>query len=892
MPIPIIHTKLVVPQPNKQMIEREHLNQLLDTASGYKLVLVSSSAGSGKSTLIAHYVERARLRCFWYALDNSDDDIIRFSAYLLKGLESNKNISQSGFQALLESLETIGEESFIKAIINWLCATKEEFTMIFDDYHVIHQPEIHHMMALLLEYMPAHIHVILMTREDPPLPLSKWRVKNQLLEIRIRDLKFTDIDAERFLNESMMLKLTSEDTKSLNTRVEGWIAGLQLAALFMRDHPAKEKFVQDFSGNHFYVMDYLLEEVLQQQPPHIKEFLLCTSILEQFCGSLCDAVLELSLGTAQKTIEHLLKSNTFLIALDYQHTWFRYHHLFRDLLLQKCKDANKPIQLYHRLASRWFYENNRVTEAIHHALSANDIDFAADMIEGLWAEMDQTVQGGQWLKLAKRLPDEVIRKRPVLNVGYAWALIDTGDIVTCVERLEQTQRQIELSGYALDGKNYVVFDQEQFQMLPALIATAYTYIAAAKGDSEDLQYANQALKLLGDRNYLRKGIVQMLMSFSYWRNGELLEAMRTIQAGLFNIMKAEHQFSISSFELMLSEVKIELGYLSDAENSLNQAISSLEDGVVPPFALASMYLKLSEISLLRGDVASAAARLKNSREKGAVLCLPDFEYKWRMMASRLLAYQNEFTEAIASIDKAVAFYHVNPIPEHITTNGLRARFYLQNQQSDRCHDFFHQATYATEQDRLVFTRYLLTTYVQSHDESVLQQVSSILTEMLAQAQLQHRTRSIIDIDVQIAIVQRLQNDMIAATNTLKAAMALAAPERYVFPFIDYFEMLSSMYQELLSRKEIPDFLFMHVSQLVQPQQKSGASSHTELNLLSPRELDVLRLMAEGCSNQEICDTLFLALSTIKGYNQNIYDKLGVKRRTEAIAKAREFGILA
>ncbi len=794
MTIPLIQTKLNIPQMSNQIIQRDHLNELLKKISEYKVALISSPAGSGKSTAIANYVKMNQIDCSWYSLDKSDDDLFQFASYLVNGLEKNDELKLLGFHEILESFQSIGEMTFIKAIINGICTTTRDYMLIFDDYHMIQLQAIHEMMAQLLEYLPSNIHVIIITREDPPLPLSKWRVKNQLIEIRINNLKFTDSEAEFFLNQSMKLNLTKNDVYTLNNRAEGWIAGLQLVALFMRDHHDRAKFIADFSGNHYYIMDYLLEEVLQQQSPQIKEFLLCTSILHQFCASLCDEVLELKEGSSQKIIEDLLRSNAFIIPLDYQHTWFRYHHLFGDLLEQKLKDSNYIVKQYHRAASHWYHNNNDMTEAIHHALCAEEIEFAADLIESIWAEMDQTIQGTQWLKLAKKLPDHIIRQRPVLNVGYAWALIDSGDLDTCMERLEETEKQIEESELSLKSNTYTVYDHEQFKILPANIASAYAYIAAAKGNSEDvLFYAEKALKLVGDDNKVRKSIVQILLSFYYWSKGELHQALQTIDDGMKNVIDANNSSAQNSFHLMRAEIRMEMGRFNGAERIINQAIEWSQTQDILHLALPSFYLKLSDIYLGRGTEKRAAGFLKTSREKGAYIALPDFEHNWHIMQAQILTYQKDYKEALKSLDKAEQSYFMNPIPEHISIDGLRANLYFKLNQADAYQAYFEKQSFSTEQDRLVYIKYLIR---HLKDEHALY----ILDEMLLSAQQQNRLRSIIDIMVLKAIDQSLNKDNEAAINTLKKAITLAAPESYVFPFIDHFEELSSLYIDLLKKK--------------------------------------------------------------------------------------------
>ena len=337
--IEILNTKLNIPPVNNQIISRGHLNDLLKNALKYKLILVSSPAGSGKTTIITDYINRNNIECFWYSLDKTDNDIFRFSNYLIRGLEKNDELKDVNLSELLDSFHTIGEMEFIRAVINVLQSTTHDYTLVFDDYHLIELSAIQNMMKQLLEHLPTNIHLIIITREDPLLPLSSLRVRNQLLEIRIDHLKFTDSEANSFLNESMKLDLSAEGVQVLNKRAEGWIAGLQLAALYIRGHHDKEQFVMDFSGNHYYIMDYLLEEVLKQQSLEAQKFLMCTSILNQFSGSLCDEILKVEKGTSQAIIESLLQANVFIVPQDYQHTWFRYHHLFRDLIYQKLKDS-------------------------------------------------------------------------------------------------------------------------------------------------------------------------------------------------------------------------------------------------------------------------------------------------------------------------------------------------------------------------------------------------------------------------------------------------------------------------------------------------------------------------------------------------------------------------
>ncbi|HYE10268.1 MAG TPA: LuxR C-terminal-related transcriptional regulator [Patescibacteria group bacterium] len=887
----ILNTKLSIPPVNTHIVSRGHLNDLLKNALKYKLVLVSSPAGSGKTTIITDYINRNSIECLWYSLDKTDNDVFRFSTYLIRGLEKNGELRDVNLSELLDSFHIIGELEFIRAVVNALQSTTHDYTLVFDDYHLIELPAVQNMMKQLLLHLPPNIHIIIITREDPLLPLSRLRVRNQLLEIRIEQLKFSDSEANSFLNKSMKLDLSEKGVQVLNKRAEGWIAGLQLAALYIRGHQDKEQFVMDFSGNHYYIMDYLLEEVLKQQSSEAQKFLMCTSILNQFNGSLCDEIFKVEKGTSQAIIEALLQANVFIVPLDYQHTWFRYHHLFRDLLYQKLLDTSIDINELHMTASHWYTNDGNIIEAVRHALSAEDINYAAELIEGVWAEMDQSLQGGQWLNLAKQLPNDVIRRRPVLNVGYAWALIDSGDIENAVERLEETKEIVESIRSNDSMSNYIIYDREQFDLLRVTIASAFAYIAAAKGEFKKvLYYANEALPQIPEDKRHKKGVIQMLLGLSYWANGDMNTALDVVNQGVLNIVKEGSPLSLSTFQLVVAELKIETGHFQEAITIINHSIAMLKEEEKLPLALASLYMKLSEIYFLKGSYEKSNDLLNLSREKSRKFALPDFHYKWYIMQARLLASSGQYTAALESLAEARNCYYVNPIPEHISIDGLSADINLKMGKPENSNCFFHQKDFETEQDKLIYVKYLLYEYLKISDKSKINAASVIVAELYEQALRQDRKRSIIDLLVFKAIIANVKSDKQLALQYTRDAMNLALDEAYVFPFAHNKEYLEDIYRELYRKNELPKSMELLIIDSIK------GCSNTDVNdaLIEPlslRELEVLQLLSQGYSNQEICDKLFLALSTVKGYNRTIFGKLDVKRRTEAIIKAREIGLL-
>ena len=361
---------------------------------------------------------------------------MQFFAYLAAGIRPIDEHVSEALDQLLDAYQSIGFEAFLRALINQIHTIKSPFILILDDYHVIRNEQIHQVLRTMLEHFPSSMQLVLITREDPPFPLAKMRAGKRLLELRISELRFTEDEVKAYFSQQLHLKLEEAQLQPLVKRTEGWIAGLQMAALSMQGLKDIGGFIDAFSGSNFYIMDYLMEEVLEHHPPEIKTFLLKTSMLEFFSGDLCDALLELEAGAGSTIIERLVKTNSFIISADSSHQWYRYHHLFRDLLKQRLdRQSKSELETLHLRAGLWFKINGREQEAIQHLLKANAFEEAAALIECKWAEMDIQLQSASWLDMAKRLPADMIERSPVLAMGYGWALLDMGAVEACTRGL-------------------------------------------------------------------------------------------------------------------------------------------------------------------------------------------------------------------------------------------------------------------------------------------------------------------------------------------------------------------------------------------------------------------------------------------------------------------------
>ena len=505
MSTPILATKLYIPPPRPKIVLRPRLIERLNEGlCRRKLTLISASAGFGKTTLVSEWIAGCGRPVAWLSLDEGDNDPTRFLTYLVAALQTIAANIGEGVLGVLQSPQPPPIESILTTLLNEITTIPDNFIFVLDDYHIIDSKPVDNALTFLLEHLPPQMHLVITTREDPDLPLARLRARGQLTELRAADLRFTPAEAAEFLNQVMGLQLSAEDIAALEARTEGWITGLQLAALAlqgslsMQGHPDTSRFIQSFTGSHRFVLDYLVEEVLQRQPEHIRSFLLQTSILERLSGPLCDAV------TGQKDgrgiLETLERGNLFIVPLDDQRQWYRYHHLFTEVLLAHAlEEQPDQIPLLHKRASAWYEQNNLPAEAIRHALAARDFERAAGLIEKTYPAMDASFQSAAWLGWVRKLPDEVVRARPVLSVDYARALMDSGEFEAGKSWLQDAEQRLEGS-----AEGMVVADEEQFRTLPVMIALARSSHAQVQGDIEGaVKYAELALELSPEEDHIQ-----------------------------------------------------------------------------------------------------------------------------------------------------------------------------------------------------------------------------------------------------------------------------------------------------------------------------------------------------------------------------------------------------
>ena len=903
----LLATKLYIPPRRPGTVPRSRLIEQLNEGlrSGHKLTLVSASAGFGKTTLVSEWITQSGLPIAWLSLDEGDNDPIRFIAYLIAALQTlalsqAKGIKAGigeGLLAALQSRPPPSTEAILTALLNEI-TTLNEFLFVVDDYHVIDSGPVDGAIAFLIDHQPPHMHMVIVTREDPSLHLARLRARNQLTELRAADLRFTPAEAAEFLNQIMGLNLSVEDITSLESRTEGWIAGLQLAALSMQGHQDTAGFIKSFTGSHRFILDYLVEEVLERQSGEIQHFLLHTSILERLCGSLCESVLEIPTGSGQSTLEELERANLFIIPLDNERYWYRYHHLFGELLRQRLGQPNE-LPEYHLRASAWYEANADLTQAFHHAFAASDFERAACLAEMAWQGVDRSFQTAAWLGWVKKLPEDEVRIRPVLSTQMGLAFMDAGEPEASESRLRDAER-------CLNGPSgeMVVVDKGQLKPLPAMIAMARAYNAQVQGNLTDtVKYAELALHLIPEDDIYRRAQAVITLEITHWARGDLESSLYAIQAWMTDMQKMGNPVIVIASAFAKADLLVVLGRLHEAIRAYEQAIQlAAEHGVEAQQIIAHHHLGLALIYHELGDSESIASHLETAANLGKHTTLVDWLYRWKLAQAWLKESAGEWDAALELLDDAKRGYVKTLIPITRPVEALKARIHLKQGRMDKAASWARErglsvtdeTNYLSEYEYLTLARVRLA-------EGSSAGVHELLERLLALAESQKRTGSVIEILLTQALVYQAQANQPQAFATLEHVLILTEPEGYIRTFVDEGEsmrLLLSDFRLTIATRDHP--LLGYVDRIldcfpqsveVSSQSKIANRKSQIVDPLTDRELEILRLVAQGLSNTEISQRLYLAVSTIKGHNLRIFNKLQVQNRTEAVAQARELGLL-
>ena len=910
---PLLETKLYIPKWRAGLVSRPRLVERLDQGTERKLTLVSAPAGFGKTTLLAEWVAAApasERSTAWISLDQSDNDPALFWSYFIAALQTVQSRVGESTLSLLQSAQPPPIELALTSLINEINAIQDDFILVLDDYHVIDTKSVHDGIAFLLEHLPPQMHLVIASRSDPPLPLARLRGRGESTELRASDLRFTLDEAAAFLNEMMVLNLSSGDVAALETRTEGWAAGLQLAALSMRGREDVPGFIRAFAGDDRYIVDYLVEEVLQRLPDRVRSFLLQTSILDRLSSALCDAVTGHDDGKGM--LEDLERDNLFLVPLDDKRRWYRYHHLFADVLhVHSMEEQPDKVPIQHRRASEWYEHNGQPADAVRHALAAEDFERAAGLVERAWPAVQRSYEDATWLGWLRALPDELVRARPVLSVAYAWALLNRGELEAGEARLRDAERWLDATADTSElpealTAEMVVVDEEQFRSLPASIAAARTFHAQAIGDVAGTEkYARRALDLLPEGDYFQRAIPTGVLGLAYWASGDLEAAHRLIADANVKIRKTGNIAIAISGTCILADIRMAQGRLHEAVSIYKRSLQlATEQGEPVLRGTADLYLGFSELHLEQGDLEAAKQHLLTSEELGEQAANEAYQYRGRVARARLKEAQGDLDGALDLLDEAERVYTGGVVPNVRPIAALKARMWVAQGRLAEALEWVRERnlsvdddlSYLREFEHITLARVLIARHKSEREDRSIHEAVELLERLLKAAEEGERTGSVIEILVLQALALEAQGDIPPALVPLERALTLAQPEGYVRVFLGEEEPM----RNLLRHATASGIASTYTQRLLtafdfteQPVSKTsgrpGAPGLVEP--LTERETEVLRLISVGMTNQEIAGQLVISVATVKRHITNIYGKLGVGHRTQATARANELNLL-
>jgi LuxR family maltose regulon positive regulatory protein len=898
----LLNTKLYIPPSRPDLVPRPRLIERLNEGISQKLILVCAPAGFGKTTLVSKWVESLDLPVAWVSLDKRDNDRTSFLIYLVAALQTIDAGICETVQMMLHTSQSPPIETVLTELINDVAAFSQDFVLVLDDYQVIDDHEIDEALTFLLDHIPPVMHLIIISRSDPMLPLPRLRARNQMTELRTEDLRFTTDEVAEFLQRVMGLVLSVKDVTALETRTEGWIAGLQLAALSIQDKDNASKFITVFTGDDRYIVDYLVDEVLAQRPQGMQDFLLRTSILDRMSGSLCNAVTGQDDG--QEQLERLEQANLFIVPLDHKRLWYRYHHLFTDVLRRRLAETvnTQEIIVLHQRASRWYEENEFIVEAVEHALAAEDFENVIRLIEIGSMEILTRGQQSLLLKWQNELPRNLVACHPRACMTFAWASLSTSRTQETEECIQDLERSLgaEMEDLFSEQDRDKRFTHET-QVALVEIAVVRIELAMEAGDISRVFRLSQLVLPYLDAEYephldshIRnlRSVVLFVLGLAYKSIGKLSDASKSLSKAAELGQELGNVYIAAGSIGRLASVQSMQGQLIQAMNTCTRGLDLVEEMAGKPPMTGLIHAELGNLLYERNNLDSALHHL----QEGINLAKP-----WNFTEAFLPGYtglartraaMGDWDGAFAALNELAALGEFNTALVMPDVELLRASLWVAQGKVDAADSWVMDAgldpqgeiNYDRLGDLMVLARLLISRH--AYHEAI-----NLLTRMMDTAEADGWLGRTIEILVLLALAHQKRGDNDKSLSVLEQALISAKPEGYVRVFVDEGGPMKSLLRETVTRDIMPGYVQELLAALETDRvQVETASASALIEPLSERELEVLHMLKTDLSGPEIARELVIALSTMRTHTQNIYSKLGVSNRREAVRKAEELNL--
>lgn len=890
--MPVLGTKLHLPSPRRRLVPRARLTARLrgDEGARPRMVLVAAPAGFGKTTLLAQWLtaESSR-RVAWLSLDPDDNDPRRFLTHLVAAVRAAEPAAGAEAAGLLRSDGAVPTDDVLVSVVNDLDVRTGPIVVALDDYHLIDAAPVHEALTFVLDNLPPHVTLAMTTRVDPPLPLSRLRARGELVEVRAADLRFTPGEAEAFLNGAMGLGLRSTEVAALEARTEGWVTGLQLAAVSARARADTADgdvagFVEAFSGSHRFVLDYLVEEVLDRQPAEVRAFLFDTCVLDQLTGDLCDAVTGRSDGG--RMLERLERENLFTVPLDDERRWYRYHRLFADALLARLadRDAHRVAEL-HAAASRWLATAGLRSDAVRHSIASGDHERTADLLEAALPGLRRLRQDRILRDWLGALPTDVVRRRPLLATYVGWSRLSLGDVDGVEAWLDAAESALP-PGPAESGA-----DQE-IRVLPAMIAVYRASVAQARGDIPGTAaHARRALTLAGPQDHFPRGAAAGFVGLAAWAEGDLTAAVDTFTDAVGSLHAAGMVTDELGATVVLAGMWLTRGRPVEARRLYDHALHVAEHHAGPVLASSGdLHVGLAEVLCEQGDLAAAEQHLDTARELGERASFVENQHRWYVVTAAVLRARGDLDGAVAMLDAAEPLFRPGYLPDLRPVAATRARTWVAQGRLDEARTWARRRgltpsdppTYAAEYEQLTLARLLI---AEDRTSAALPLLDRVVDEATAGG----RDSGRIEARMLRALAHHAGGDIAAAAADLGAALTDGVPAGYRRLFLDE----GAPMVDLLGRvSSAPGSA--HADRLLavaRGPRPAAASTPKPLERLSERELEVLRLLGTELSGPEIARRLFVSVNTLRTHTKHIFTKLGVNTRRAAVSRATALELL-